>query len=390
MDTVGQKELVRKDIERIARLDVQIDYSQAAVVEQYYRQITQKGILTTPAGKKYMGRLKQVIDGNADWHKCLFCNSITHGNTMICPTCKTKLAKQPASFCRNCGKQMPTGSHACPACGKTEGYRYCAHCGKEVPLPDLDFLTNYMKQKSKNFAGQTAKMAKESTQNMAKQGKKLKQKQGAKNIIAAAIAFAVLAVVGTLIKTMLPIITGVLVFCTALSFGSLIYKIVKKEPRKRAAAIFVVFLLLSGAANALGGAGSVGGNNVLDYIGAKESAVYKVYGKDGFYSDGICTVNERNNTSGLPHISIDDGKVVGCKLVAGMDSALHVGGLHIGDDREQIEPCMKKLHADKTEDNLAQRNGAWYGVVAYTCRYHGTDIVITIIVSDSVVNQIYF
>ena len=393
MDTIGQKELARKDIERIAKLDAQIDYSQAAVVEQYYKQITQKGILTTPVGKKYMERLKLVVDSGADWHKCLFCGSRTQGNTMICPACKAKLAKQPARFCRSCGKQMPAGSSVCPACGKKdgEGYQYCAHCGKEVPLPDLDFLSDYMKRRSKDFAGQTAKIARKSTKNMAKQGRKLNQKQGAKNIVAiTAIAFAILAVVGALLKIGQQIITTVLVFCAFLSLGRLIYKAVKKEPWKRAAAIFVVSLLLLGAADALGGAGSVGGNNVLDYIGAKESAVYKVYGKDGFYSDGICTVNERNNTSGLPHIFIDDGEVVGCKLVAGMDAALHVSGLHIGDNKEQIEPCMKQLHADKTEDNLSQANGSWHGTVTYTCRYHKKNVTITIVVSNSVVNQISF
>lgn len=393
MDTVGQKELARKDIERIAKLDMQMDYSQAAVVEQYYRQIAKKGILTTPVGKKYMGRLKQIIDGSADWHKCLFCDSRTQGSTMICPACQAKLAKQLARFCRSCGKQMPAGSGTCPMCGKAEGegYRYCAHCGKEVPLPDIDFISNYMKQKSRDFAGQTAEKARESTRFMAKEGRKIKQKQGAKSIVAiVGIVFAVLAAVGALIKIGQQIITGVLVFCTAISLGRLIYKAVKKEPWKRAAAIFVVFLLLLGAADTFGNAGSVGGDNVLDYIGAKESAVYKVYGKDGFYDDGICTVNERNNTSGLPHIMIDDGEVVGCVLVAGMNADLHVSGLHIGDNMDRIEPCMKKLHADKTEDNLSQENGAWHGLVAYTCRYHRKDVTITILVSNSVVSKIGF
>lgn len=393
MDTVSQKELARKDIERIAKLDAQIDYSQVAVVEQYYRQISQKGILTTPIGKKYMERLKQVIGGSADWYKCLFCNSRTGGSTMICPVCQAKLSKQPAKFCRSCGAQMPIGSGACPVCGKTEkeGYQYCAHCGKEVPLPDLDFLSNYMKQKSMDFTVQTAKKARKSAQNMAKQGGKFKQKQGAKSIAGkAAMAFAVLAAVGTLVKFGQQIITGVLIFCAAISLGRLIYKAVKKEPWKKPAMLFMVFLLLTGAADTFGNAGSVGGDNVLDYIGAKESAVYKVYGKDGFYSDGICMVNERSNTSGLPHISIDDGKVVGCKLVRGMDAALHVSGLHIGDTKDQIEPCMKKLHADQTEDNLSQANGGWHGVLTYTCRYHRKDVTITIVVSNSVVSEIYF
>lgn len=168
MDQAVQKELLRKDIERIAKLDTQMDYLQVEAVEQYYRQIEEKGILVTPIGKKYMGQLKQVIDGSADWHKCLFCGSATQGNTMICPVCKAKLAKQPAVFCRNCGKQMPAGSDSCPVCGKTkgEGYRYCKHCGKEVPLPDMDFMADFVKQKSKGFAGQTAKIAKENAKKM--------------------------------------------------------------------------------------------------------------------------------------------------------------------------------------------------------------------------------
>lgn len=397
MEQAVQKQLARKDIERIVKLDTQMDYFNAAAVEQYYRQIAEKGILVTLIGKKYMGQLKQVINGSIDWHKCLFCGSTTQGNTMICPACKAKLAGQPAVFCRNCGKQMPAGSDSCPVCGKMkgEGYGYCMHCGKKVPLPDMDFMADFVKQKSKGIAGQTAKMAKENAKKMAEQGSRLRHgkqpKQSAKRMITAIVMLlAVLAAVGLLIKIGQQMIAGVLAFCAVFFLCRLIYKAVKKEPWKRAAVFFAVFLLLAGAADALGGSGRVGGDAVLDYIGAKESAVYKVYGKDGFYSDGICMINDRNNTSGLPHIAMDGGKVIGCRLTAGMDESLHVGGVHIGDDVEQIESCMKKLHAEEKEHNLSEKDGRLYGTVVYTCRHHGKDVTIMIIVNDSAVGEIYF
>lgn len=55
MEQAVQKQLARKDIERIAKLDTQMDYFNAAAVEQYYRQIAEKGILVTPIGKNIWG-----------------------------------------------------------------------------------------------------------------------------------------------------------------------------------------------------------------------------------------------------------------------------------------------------------------------------------------------
>lgn len=51
---MDNKDFIKKDLAMIVKFDAQIDYSQKPVVEKYYRYITEKGILTTPHGKRYL------------------------------------------------------------------------------------------------------------------------------------------------------------------------------------------------------------------------------------------------------------------------------------------------------------------------------------------------
>lgn len=163
---MDNKDLIKKDLAMILKLDAQIDYSRKGVVEKYYKDIAEKNLLTTPHGKRYVKRLEQIINGDTTNDKCVFCNSQTHGDTAICPSCMAKLKPPTAVYCRSCGSKMPADSASCPACGKgkDEGYKYCAHCGKEVPMPNMEALADNVKNKSKELAEQAAKITREKLQ----------------------------------------------------------------------------------------------------------------------------------------------------------------------------------------------------------------------------------
>lgn len=297
------KELARKDLAIILKLNTLIDYSQKPVVEKYYRQITQNELLTTPIGKEYRARLEQIINGGSVSHKCLFCDAETPSNTMICPACMTKSKKPSAVYCKNCGSKMNAGSTACPTCGKN---RDAADC---------------------------------------RAGSENRKAKG------------------------------------------------KKHLKRNLVIAFAVFFLLAGIAGALDGSGSVD-DNVLDYIGTKESAVYQTYDKNDFYAEefGGWTENERTNKSGLPHIQLYGGKVVTVILESGMNSDFNVSGLHIGDNVNQVEVCMKKLKASAINEQLWEYNNeqlqGLYGSLTYSFQYDGKDMNITIKITGSTVERI--
>lgn len=424
------KDLLRKELAIILKLDAQIDYSQKAIVERYYKDITGKGLLTTPFGKRYMKRLGQIIGGDSVNSKCAFCDSRTQGDTLICPVCMAKLRKPSAVYCRSCGNKMNAGVMTCPVCGKNkdEGYQYCAHCGNEIPMPNIETITNNVKNKSRVLAEQVAKITKENVQSIAEKGTKFagnivtdakaakekaaiakaaKEKAGnekkgknmnKKSILAWLVVFLIaVIIVGTIG------LDKVFAFLAVVALAVMIYMIVKKKPKKNALIAFAAYLLLSCMAGVLNNSNGMP-DNVLDYMGTKESDVYQLYDKSDFYVEetaGMWMENNRTNKSGLPHIHLrDDEGVVGIILESGMNSSLNVSGLYIGDDVSRVETCMKKIRAtsDDSLDSLMEVNEnvpfankdtyGLYGCLEYSCRYNGKDLTILIFIQTSIVSEI--
>ena len=398
------KELIRKDLAIILKLDSQIDYSKKDTVEKYYRDITQKELLKTPHGKRYLNRLENIINGNTVHTKCMFCNSQTLGNTMICAACMEKLRKPSAVYCRSCGNKMNSGDITCPACGKdkNEGYKFCAHCGKEVPLPGMEILTNNVKNKSIEFAEQAAKITKENVQSMAKKGTKLaenltantttaksrKEKgQKSQNIVICIILLLIAAAVAETIG-----LGEIFAFFAFAALVVLTYKTIKKKPKRNAAIAFVVFLLLSAMTDELGGAKGVP-DSIINYIGTKESVVYRTYDKNDFNVDGLFNnlkENEEKNNSGFPHIEIIDGKVYGVIIESGMKSSFHAGGLCIGDTINEMVTCMKKIKAVRNDEAcfIQESNGYLTGAFQYSLRDNKNNITIDIDTRNSIVERI--
>ena len=397
------KELTKKDLLTIVKLDAQLDYSKKDTVKKYYMQIIQHDLLTTSIGKKYKRRLQQIVDDETDNNQCLFCSGEAKGNTVICPACAAKI-KQPTQpqqsktsapvYCRSCGKKMNAESTICPSCKKekNEGYKYCAHCGKEVPMPNWESLTNDVKNKSKVFADQAAKIAKENVQNIAKQGEKIMgditagadvSKKGKvinkRNIIILAI---VLLVAAAIVKTVG--LASVFGFLALVSFAYLVYKIVKKEPKKKAVIALAVCLVLSGAAGMSSGGLS---DDVLDYLGTKESVVYRTYDKDSFkpieYINRDFLTNEDSLTNGLPYIELDESnprRVCSITLRSGMNASLNVKGLHVGDNVDQMVKCMG---TNTTKDEFM-------GIASYRYefQYHGKNVTVQVFIKQNVINSI--
>lgn len=399
------KELIRKDLAIILKLDSQIDYSQKMTVEKYYKDIMAKGLLTTPLGQRYMRRLEQIIDGEASYNKCLFCNSQTQGNTVICPACTDKFKKPSVVYCRSCGNKMNSDDMICPVCGKNkeEGYKYCAHCGKAVPMPDIEAFTNNAKNKSREIAEQAARIARENVQTIAEKGSKLaediitdkkrakkdntetkKERKGLNKksiLIWIAVLLTAVVIAGTIGFDI------VFAFLALVSLTALIYKGVKKKPKKSAAIAFVVFLLLSGIAGSLSGSSGVP-DNILDYIGTKESVVYQTYDKNDFYVEpifGDWIENQERNRSGLPHILISNGIVRSVVLESGMNASFNVKGLHIGDNVSQVEASMKKLKAVKEGDDVFLNGNR---MLMYSSQYKGKNMTIMINVVGNIVDRI--
>ena len=260
--------------------------------------------------------------------------------------------------------------------------------GKAADIAKDTIASQMENENVKNATQTAAKAAKESKEKFTKHGKRFAQdvlelKDGARTEKNYKTAFKMILLMCAVALTALFIhemigFDMVFEICALIALAVLIYKAVKKKPKKNAAVALIAFTVLSGIFGAMTGSGRVP-DNVLDYIGTKDRAVYKTYDKNDFYDSGYGTLaNAKNNHSGLPHIDLYNGKVRGITLGSGMHASLNVGGLHIGDSYNQAEACMAKQKADRVPGFPME----------YNLRYKGNDLKITIYLDNLDTNGI--
>ncbi len=402
------KEQIKKEMAFILKLDAQIDYSQRETAAKYHKEIEGKGLLTTPIGRRYVKKLEQIASGDTSYDKCLFCNSQTQKDTVICPSCMARLKKPAMIYCRNCGGRMPASSESCPACGspRGEGYKYCAHCGREVPMPDMEALAGKVKDKSKALAEQAVRLTRENVQDLSEKGARLagnlvadakakKDPAGAKGgskkrmilrILGILLALSVLGAIGW---------NRIFMALAFIALAAAIYMAVKKKPKKYIAIAFAAFLLLSCTAGLLDGNAAT--DNILDYLGTEESVVYKTYDKETFetllpFSDTLVNRAAGAN-AGVPTIYLDSGsprRVKEIIITKETDPSFHINGLHINDSMEQAEKCMKELNAVYNEAESRKRTAEISSLVGsgtvktmvYDLNDHGRALSVAIDVED--------
>lgn len=160
--------------------------------------------------------------------------------------------------------------------------------------------------------------------------------------------------------------------------------------------LFVIILgILLGVISEITGIGESKGipENVLDYLGTKDSEVYKIYDKSEYftleeYHPGVLYYLDPN--SELPGVSLRDGQVIGVHIYPATDSSYHVNGLRCGDSAEQIEKCMNKLKASQMSDREFPDLPGMpaYRSINYQCQYKKQDVEISISVRHGFIDQI--
>ncbi len=362
--TDQEKAFIRKDLTLCLKLDAKLgDYQNRNAVQKMYNWIGMEQRFHTAIGKRYVKRLGEVLEGETDFADCVLCNGFMMDGTAVCGEC---LQKYRMLISQDSGQKVQVQKDTAQKVAAFSGQ--AAHTAIQMGNAAKDNL-HTVSAKLGEFAreNETVGAAKDRLKGMADSGmEKLQNNPEA---------------------------------ARAMEKGK---EQVKKAQgkwrgmsrKKRIVIAAVCALLFLGAIGELSSSGSVGGDNVLDYIGADEKEVYKVYDKADFYSyfDTIL-INDEKNRSGLPNISISlpDKKVSSCTLESGMNASLHVGGLHIGDDVNKIESCVKKL---KAGDNILLgeqqvTGGHSYGGYSYSCKYKGKDVDLTITSQDGVITKIF-
>lgn len=362
--TDQEKALVKKDLALCLKLNAKLgDYQNLNAVQKIYNWIGMESRFQTVIGKRYVKRLGEVLEGETDFVDCVLCNGFMMDGTAVCADCLQKYrnlipqSTEPQIQAENGTVQKMTAFS-----------RQAATTAKQVGATAKDNL-HMVSAKISEFTeeNETVNATKDKLKGMADSG--MEKLQSNPEV------------------------------AKAMEKGKEQANKAKRKWRgmsrkKRIVAVVVCVLLFLGAISELSSSGSVGGDNVLDYIGADEKEVYKVYDKADFYSYyDTMLINDEKNRSGLPNISISlyDGKVSGCTLESGMNASLHVGGLHIGDDVSKIEPCVKKLKAGNNGSPGEQMasDGNSYGAYSYSCKYKGKDINVVISSINGMITEIH-
>lgn len=195
------KSLLKKDLMLILKLNSKLHYDDITEVKKVHNVIKQKNMFETSVGQRYIRRLEQIIQGEST-DKCLFCGKNGASNSVMCLDCLAKL--QPSRAAKT--------SEAAEITPET----------KTSETAETTDVTN------------TSAMSKK--ENVAQEPKKTDNR---KNIIIGSVI--VVMVLAVLVAIGLDKIFGALMF---ISFGVLVYKCIKKKPKKGAVIAFVAFLML--------------------------------------------------------------------------------------------------------------------------------------------------
>lgn len=371
-----EKELMKKDLSLIIQIDSKMHYNDIQNVQKIYEAITQKNMFQTSLGKRYVNKLKQIIQGE-NTGNCIFCGkSVTNpNNTVMCEECSSKFIKKPTDT------TQATSQNASTLADNTKNKIQSGDIKSQAQSIGRNISENENLQRSKECAKEMTRDIKKSMSknNNSTADNASTSQQSAKRksiviigIIALLIIIAIISVIG--IETIFSI-------ATIVSLGYLIYTCVKKKPKKKAIIVFVVCILLTGIAN--GFSTGIKSDNVLAYLGTSQEQAYKDYDSSQFREEICYLTNENEKTNGKPWIEIWDGKVSTVILDSGMNSSLNVSGVHIGDSIDDITIAMEKQGA------AYDTNGSMSGIMeTYNYKYDGTKVQVIFIIKNGIVTRI--
>jgi hypothetical protein len=332
------KALLKKDLILVLKLNSKLNYGNIDEVQKTYDEITEQNLLTTSVGKRYLEKLKQILNGT-DSYSCMFCNAQTTQESIICKECLAKF-QHPASN-ENTKQKADNVPTELVASEKSEV--------KDNHTDNTEAATD-----AKNNGG-----------------KKVDKKKIAIGVAALIVVIAIISAIG-----LSKIFTALFV----VSLGVLIYKCVKKKPKRNAIIAVVVFLVLAGVAEMFSG-GS--GDDLLAYLGTSQEKVFKEYEQANFYTQNGLLTNENKAETGKAYITLSNGKVVDIVIQSGMYSSYNVAGVHIGDDYSTIAKAMKKKKA--VYDTSYSIQGS---LETYRFTYDGYDVQVIFKMSGSMVDRI--
>lgn len=314
------KALLKKDLILVLKLNSKLNYGNIDEVQKTYDEITEQNLLTTSVGKRYLEKLKQILNGT-DSYSCMFCNAQTTQESIICKECLAKF-QHPASN-ENTKQKADNVPTELVASEKSEV--------KDNHTDNTEAATD-----AKNNGG-----------------KKVDKKKIAIGVAALIVVIAIISAIG-----LSKIFTALFV----VSLGVLIYKCVKKKPKRNAIIAVVVFLVLAGVAEMFSG-GS--GDDLLACLGTSQDEFYQNYDTSDF----------------IP--TITNGKITRVNLTSDTNSSNSVAGVHIGDKFSSVEKTMKKKGAKYISANSSDSSSS------YQLEYNGYNVTILIFSKDNVVNSIF-
>jgi energy-coupling factor transporter transmembrane protein EcfT len=327
------KTLLKKDLALILKLNSKLHYDDIAKIQKIRDEIIQHNLLTTSLGKRYLKKLEQILQ-ETNAYSCLFCGTQTTSESIICKDCLSKL-QRPAAKENDEPKKNNTPTESIASVKKVNSVN--------------------------NIESKLVTDNKESKKNNKKT-----------IIIGAAILIAVIAIISVIgLNTIFTIIM-------LISLGVLIYKCVKKKPKRNAIIVFAVFLILTGIT---GGFESGADDDVLSYLGTPQKKVFQDYDQSNFYTKQNALTNDGMAENGMAGITLENGEVSAVELASGMNASYNVAGVHIGDDFSVVEKAMKK--------KKAVRGAYTAGSIAiYYFKDNGNNIRVVFFMTDNMIDLI--
>lgn len=289
------KDLLKKDLALIIKLNSKLHYDDIAEVKKIYQAFASKNMFATSIGQRYLKKLESIIQGK-NTATCIFCGKQCDSKSVICLECLEKL--QPST--------------------------------KQIVQPVETSTTDDSITKEKTKISDDSHLPEKAIQTETKDKVKNITK-----IVAIVVATVILIAIG---------LDTVFAILMLVSLGIIIYNTIKRKPKRNAVIAFAVFFVLTGIFGMF--EEDTNADNILLYLGTSQSEVFEDYNADNFYSEYNLLTNEGTAEGGKPYVTLtSSGNVCTVILDSGMNSSLNVAGVYIGDSLADIESAMKKVNA---------------------------------------------
>jgi hypothetical protein len=223
------KALIKKDMVLILKLDSKLNYKDIGEVKQIHATAVNRKLFSTSEGQRYLNKLNHIINGVGK-EGCLFCGGTTNSDSVVCASCLNRLK----GMSTNSAPKKPTESNVNKEMQATTFTQNVGSTAQEISQTtdhQKDTFASDPSKEQPSHSGTTAQTNSNTTPIKNKTWK----------LVGLGVAVIILLIVVASVG-----LGNIFAFATTIALCVLIYRVVKKLPKRNTIIVLFFLAVLTG------------------------------------------------------------------------------------------------------------------------------------------------